>query len=71
MVARGYLSDGRLLVNDPAGDREQAARRGPTGVRYWNRDGDRAVYEWDALEVRWLMTFSDHPTSDADSSEDR
>ena len=64
MVARGYQSDGRLLVNDPAGDREQAARRGgpqggysPTGVRYWNGDGSRAVYEWEALEVRWVMTF--------------
>ncbi len=75
MVARGYLSDGRLLVNDPAGDREQAARRpalnfSPTGVRYWNRDGDKAVYEWDALDVRWVMTFGDQPAAGDDRAED-
>jgi len=75
MVARGYLSDGRLLVNDPAGDREQAARRpnlawSPTGVRYWNFDGDKAVYEWDALQVRWVMTFGDRPAPAADAAED-
>ncbi len=76
MVARGYLEDGRLLVNDPAGDREQAARRGgpkggwsPTGVRYWNGDGGKAVYEWDALAVRWVMTFGPKPP-DADRPED-
>jgi hypothetical protein len=75
MVARGYMTDGRLLVNDPAGDREQAARRpglhfSPTGVRYWNRDGDKAVYEWDALAVRWIMTFGDKPAGEADRAED-
>ena len=74
MVARGYLADGRLLVNDPAGDREQAARRGmawsPTGTRYWNLDGDKAVYEWDALAVRWVMTFGDRPAGEADRPED-
>lgn len=74
MVARGYLSDGRLLINDPAGDREQAARRpslafSPTGVRYWNRDGDKAVYEWDALDVRWVMTVGDSAAG-SDRAED-
>lgn len=67
---------GRLLVNDPAGDREQAARKGgpmggysPTGVRYWNGDGDKAVYEWDSLAVRWVMTVGP-ATKDADRPED-
>lgn len=76
MVARGYLTDGRLLINDPAGDREQAARKGgpeggwsPTGVRYWNGDGNKAVYEWDALEVRWLMTFGPQAVG-SDKAED-
>jgi hypothetical protein len=76
MVARGYLRDGRLLVNDPGGDRDQAARRpglawSPTGVRYWNPHGDRAAYEWDALEVRWVMTFGERADGDADAAEDR
>ena len=68
MVARGYTKDGRLLVNDPAGDREQAARwlrpdggYSPTGGRYWNGDGRGALYDWDALEVRWVMTFGPSP----------
>ena len=76
MVARGYQTDGRLLINDPAGDREQAARRGgpqggysPTGVRYWNGDGNKAVYEWDALEVRWVMTIGPQ-VSGSDRAED-
>ncbi len=77
MVARGYLSDGRLIVNDPAGDREQFARRdapdGPyssTGSRYWNGGGIGAVYDWDSLDVRWVMTFGDAPPKDADKAED-
>jgi hypothetical protein len=78
MVAKGYLSDGRLLVNDPAGDREQAARKGgpsggwsPTGGRYWNGDGERAVYEWDSLEVRWIMTFGAAAKAVLDPPEDK
>jgi hypothetical protein len=75
MVARGYLSDGRLLVNDPAGDRDQAARRpdggwSPTGVRYWNAYGNQAAYDWDALQVRWVMTFGDKPADASDRAED-
>ena len=63
MVARGYLADGRFLVNDPAGDYYQAARLhgpdsrfAPTGSRYWNGGGASAIYDWDALAVRWVMT---------------
>jgi hypothetical protein len=76
MVARGYLSDGRLIVNDPAGDQTRAARRGgpdagfsPTGNRYWNGDGAGAIYDWDALAVRWVMTFGPR-AADADRAED-
>lgn len=76
MVARGYTTDGRLLVNDPAGDYYQAARRGgpdgawsPTGSRYWNGDGDKAVYDWDALSIRWVMTFGPK-SADSDRAED-
>lgn len=76
MVARGYLADGRLLVNDPAGDRDQAARwnsptggYSPTGVRYWNGDGDKATYDWDALEIRWVMTVGPKDPA-ADRAED-
>jgi hypothetical protein len=65
IVARGFLSDGRLVCNDPAGDREQAARldspRGPlspTGSRYFSPGGERALYDWDTLQVRWVMTFA-------------
>ena len=77
MVARGYLSDGkRIIVNDPAGDQTLAARLNspdgsysPTGNRYWNGSGEGAIYEWDALDVRWIMTFG--PTSpDSDRPED-
>jgi hypothetical protein len=78
MAVRGYTTDGRLLVNDPAGDYYQAALRGgpmggwsPTGSRYWNGDGGRAVYDWDALEVRWVMTLGPKPTDGADRPEDQ
>lgn len=79
MVVRGYLSDGRLLVCDPAGDRERAARApagGPlgdwskTGVRYWNGEGGKAVYDWDALQVRWVMTLGPNVPKNADVAED-
>jgi hypothetical protein len=79
MVARGYLEDGRILVNDPAGNRERPAiapGAGPlagyskTGVRYWNGDGDRAVYEWDVLQVRWVMTLGPGAPGTADKAED-
>lgn len=79
MVARGYLADGRFLVNDPAGDRERPAiapGAGPlagyskTGVRYWNGDGDKAVYEWDVLEVRWVMTLGPSAPGSGDKPED-
>jgi hypothetical protein len=76
MVARGYLSDGRVLVNDPAGDYYQAARWGnpqggwsPTGSRYWNGGGSGAAYDWDSLDVRWVMTFGPKDTN-ADRAED-
>ena len=79
MVARGYLADGRFLVNDPAGDRERPAiapGAGPlagyskTGVRYWNGDGDKAVYEWDVLQVRWVMTLGPSAPAGSDKAED-
>jgi hypothetical protein len=77
MVARGYLADGRLIVNDPAGDRERPARRGgpdgrwsPTGSRYWNGAGEGAFYDWDSLEVRWVMTFGPAAPAGADKPED-
>ena len=77
MVARGFLKDGRLIVNDPAGDREQVARRGgpdgswsPTGGRYWNGGGGRALYDWDALQVRWVMTLGDGAGKAGDTPED-
>ncbi|MBC7809007.1 MAG: C39 family peptidase [Akkermansiaceae bacterium] len=77
MVARGYLSDGRIIVNDPAGDREQLARinapdgpYSPTGSRYWNGGGNGAIYEWEALDVRWAMTFGETKPGDADRAED-
>ena len=78
MVLRGYLADGRrVIVNDPAGDREQFARRdapggpySPTGSRYWNGGGNGAVYDWEALDVRWLMTLGDVVPADADKAED-
>ena len=63
MVARGYLKDGRLLCNDPAGNQTLMSRKGgvgafsPTGNRYWNYEGNGAVYDWDALDVRWVMVF--------------
>jgi hypothetical protein len=76
ILARGYLSDGRILCNDPAGDREQLARVGgpqglwsKTGSRYWSPGGDKAVYEWDALQVRWVMTFAKQPDA-PDAPED-
>lgn len=76
MTARGYFSDHRLIVNDPAGDQTRAARRSapwgsfsPTGNRYWNGGGDGAVYEWDALDVRWVMTFGPRDAA-ADPPED-
>jgi hypothetical protein len=76
MVARGYLSDGRVLVNDPAGDLYQAARWGnpqggwsPTGNRYWNGGGNGATYDWDSLAVRWVMTFGPKD-EDSDRAED-
>ncbi len=77
MVARGYLADGkRVIVNDPAGNQTLTARRNspdgelsPTGNRYWNGGGEGAVYEWDALDVRWILTIGPKPP-DADRPED-
>ena len=77
MTARGYLTDGkRIIVNDPAGNQTLTARRNspdgeysPTGNRYWNGSGESAVYEWDALDVRWIMTIGPRPP-DADNPED-
>ena len=77
MTARGYCSDGkRLLVNDPAGNQTLTARRNrpdgelsPTGNRYWNGGGEGALYEWDALDVRWIITVGPKPP-DADNPED-
>lgn len=64
MTARGYSADGRIFVNDPGGNRDLAARWNrpdgewsKTGGRYWNGEGRGALYDWDALEVRWIMTF--------------
>ncbi|MBC8138796.1 MAG: hypothetical protein H8F28_23190, partial [Fibrella sp.] len=42
----------------------------PTGSRYWNGGGNGAIYEWEALEVRWVMTFGDTTPGDADKAED-
>ncbi|MDX1931021.1 MAG: C39 family peptidase [Capsulimonadales bacterium] len=76
IVARGYLADGRLLCNDPAGNYYEAARSGspagswsPTGNRYWNGGGERAVYEWETLGVRWVMTL-DGADRESDRAED-
>ena len=75
MLARGYLTDGRLIVNDPAGDYYQAARtRSPfsgwsESGRYFNGGGNHALYDWDALAVRWVMTLGPK-SADADKAED-
>ena len=75
MLARGYLADGRLIVNDPAGDYYQAARTHSPfsgwseAGRYFNGGGNRVFYDWDALSVRWIMALG--PKSpDADTAED-
>ncbi|MBC7804718.1 MAG: hypothetical protein H7145_01080, partial [Akkermansiaceae bacterium] len=59
------------------GDREQLARinapdgpYSPTGSRYWNGGGNGAIYEWEALDVRWAMTFGETKPGDADKAED-
>jgi len=77
IVARGYLADGkRVIVNDPAGNQTLTARLSspdgsysPTGNRYWNGGGEGAVYEWEALDVRWIMTFGPN-AQNADRPED-
>jgi len=77
MVARGYTADGRIIVNDPAGDQTRAARIGrpdgsysPTGNRYWNGGGSAAQYDWETLEVRWVL-FIGPRVPDADEPEDK
>jgi hypothetical protein len=77
MTACGYLSDNkRIIVNDPAGNQTWTARRNSpdgelssTGNRYWNGGGEGAIYEWEALDVRWIMTVGPKPP-DADNPED-
>jgi len=77
MVVRGYTDDGRIIVNDPAGDQTRAARIGrpdgsysPTGNRYWNGNGAAAQYDWETLEVRWVL-FIGPRVPDADEPEDK
>ena len=77
MVVRGYTDDGRIIVNDPAGDQTRAARIGrpdgsysPTGNRYWNGGGAAAQYDWETLEVRWVL-FIGPRVPDADEPEDK
>ncbi len=76
MVVRGHTEDGRIIVNDPAGDQTRAARVGrpdgsysPTGNRYWNGGGAAAQYDWETLEVRWVL-FIGPRVPDADEPED-
>lgn len=77
MTARGYTTDGRIIVNDPAGNQMQAARIGrpdgsysPTGNRYWNGGGMAAQYDWETLDVRWAL-FIGPRVPDADEPEDK
>lgn len=77
MVARGFTDDGRIIVNDPAGDQMRAARVGrpegsysPTGNRYWNGGGSGAQYDWQMLDVRWAL-FIGPRVPDADEPEDK
>ncbi|MEY4913976.1 MAG: hypothetical protein RJA02_245 [Armatimonadota bacterium] len=77
MTVRGYTDDGRIIVNDPAGDQTRAARVGrpdgsfsPTGNRYWNGGGDGAQYDWETLNVRWAL-FVGPRVPDADEPEDK
>ena len=57
MMVRGIQYDGRLILNDPAGDPTRAAPVGrsdgsfsPTGNRYWN--GAAAQDDLETLNVR-------------------
>jgi hypothetical protein len=77
MTVRGYTDDGRIIVNDPAGDQTRAARVGrpdgsfsPTGNRYWNGGGAGAQYDWETLNVRWAL-FVGPRVPDADEPEDK
>ena len=77
MTARGFTDDGRIIVNDPAGDQTRAARVGqpdgsysPTGNRYWNGGGSAAQYDWEMLDVRWAL-FIGPRVPDYDEPEDK
>ena len=77
MMVRGIQYDGRLILNDPAGDPTRAAPVGrsdgsfsPTGNRYWNGGGDGAQYDWETLNVRWAL-FIGPRVPDADEPEDK
>jgi hypothetical protein len=77
MVVRGFTDDGRMVINDPAGDQTRAARYqrpdgsySPTGNRYWNGGGLAAQYDWEMLDVRWAL-FIGPRVPDADEPEDK
>jgi hypothetical protein len=77
VATRGFRADGRVIVNDPAGDHKRAARVAGlqdsfarTGHRYWNGGGAAAQYDWETLNVRWALFIGPH-VPDADEPEDK
>ncbi|MEY3764911.1 MAG: hypothetical protein RLZ42_1571 [Armatimonadota bacterium] len=77
VATRGFRADGRVIVNDAAGDQKRAARVaglegsfGRAGNRYWNGGGAAAQYDWETLNVRWALFIGPH-VPDADEPEDK
>ena len=77
VATRGYRADGRVIVNDAAGDQTRAGRVaglegsfGRMGNGYWNGGGAAAQYDWETLNVRWALFVGPH-VPDADEPEDK
>jgi len=53
ITVKGYTSDGRLITNDPYGDKNRG---------YMNYYGEGAVYTWAQVDSPWFITvYSDQP----------
>ncbi len=54
ITVKGYTSDGKLIVNDPYGDK--------TLGTYPNHDGGGAVYSWSYVSAKWHITVYGTPS---------
>ncbi len=55
ITVKGTTADGKLVVNDPYGDRNKPS--------YPNAQGEGAVYSWSQVKAKWHITVHGTPTA--------